>query len=337
MSEQQNMQAVKDAYAAFVRGDVASILSSLTDDVEWIIPGPPEIPYAGVRRGRKGAAEFFRLLRESDDVKVFEPRAFLANGDLVIVFGRYAALVKATGQTAETDWVHAFEFRGGKVARWREYYDSESYAKAYRAAGDGGGRSGNNPSVMNTDKVLRDLSLLAARLTLGGTMAAHGAQKLFGAFGGPGIEGASQFMGSLGFQPGEKYARASSMSELTAGALIVLGALGPVGPAMVVSVMLTAIETVHRPKGFWNAGGGYEMNVMYMMLALLLATEGYGSFSLDGALGLHRKTGATLGWLALAGGAAAAYGILQQREMPQQHRQSSAAERGETETPATVS
>lgn len=340
MSEQENMQAVKDAYAAFARGDVASILSSLTDDVEWNIPGPPEIPYAGVRRGHKGAAEFFRLLSKSDEVKVFEPRAFLAAGDLVIVFGRYAALVKSTGETAETDWVHTFDFRGGKVARWRQYYDSASYAKAYRAAGEGwdaGRGTGNNRSVMKTDKLLRDLSLLAARLTLGGTMAAHGAQKLFGAFGGPGIEGASQFMDSLGFQPGEKYARASSRAELTAGTLIALGALGPVGPAMVVSVMLTAIETVHRPKGFWNTGGGYEMNVMFILLALLLATEGYGSFSLDAALGLHRKTGATLGWLGLAGGVAAAYGFLQQREIPQQQQQPSAAERGETETPATVS
>ncbi len=190
---------------------------------------------------------------------------------------------------------------------------------------------------MNTDKFFRDATLLAVRLTLGGTIAAHGAQKLFGAFGGPGIEGASQFMGSLGFEPGEKYARAASQAELASGTLIALGALGPVGPAMLVSVMLTAIETVHRPKGYWNSGGGYEMNVMIILLALLLATEDYGSFSIDAAIGLHEKVGASLGWLALAGGAAAAYGMLSQRKISPEQRQSRAAETGETETPATVS
>lgn len=189
---------------------------------------------------------------------------------------------------------------------------------------------------MKTDKFLRDAALLAARLTLGGTLAAHGAQKQFGAFAGPGIEGAGQFMGSLGFQPGEKYARVSSGAELASGALIALGALGPVGPAMLVSIMITAIETVHRPKGYFATTGGYELNMMYIMLALILATEGYGSFSVDAALGIHEKSGATLAWLALAGGVAAAYGILQQRAVPQQ-RQASTAETDETETPATVS
>jgi putative oxidoreductase len=193
---------------------------------------------------------------------------------------------------------------------------------------------------MNTDKLLRDLSLLAARLTLGGTIAAHGAQKMFGAFGGPGIEGASQFMSSLGFEPGEKYARASSAAEIASGTLISLGALGPIGPAMLLSVMITAIETVHRPKGYWNTNGGYEMNTMIILLALLLATEGYGSFSFDAALGIHEKTGATFGWLALAGGVGTAIALLQQRQLPMQQQeqpQPSAMETGETETPATVS
>jgi ketosteroid isomerase-like protein len=132
VSEQQNVQVVKDAYAAFGRGDVASILSSLTDDVSWELPGPAEIPYAGLRRGRDGAAEFFQRLGEADDVQLFEPRRFLADGNLVVVLGRYEARVKATGKIAKSDWVHVFEFRDGKVASWREFLDSEEYAKAYR-------------------------------------------------------------------------------------------------------------------------------------------------------------------------------------------------------------
>ncbi|HMF29220.1 MAG TPA: nuclear transport factor 2 family protein [Candidatus Cybelea sp.] len=132
MSEQQNVQSIKDAYAAFERGDVAAILAMLTDDVKWEMPGPAEIPYAGLRKGHTGAGEFFRRLSEADEVQVFEPRRFLADGNLVVAFGRYEARVKATGKIAKSDWVHVFEFRDGKVSSWREFYDSAEYAQAYR-------------------------------------------------------------------------------------------------------------------------------------------------------------------------------------------------------------
>ncbi len=131
MSEADNLQVVKNAYDAFGRGDIAAILSSLTDDVTWHLVGPSEIPYAGLRQGRDGAAEFFRLLGESDDVALFEPRRFLADGNLVVVLGRYEARVKSTGKVAKTDWVHVFEFRDGKVSSWREYLDGAAYAQAY--------------------------------------------------------------------------------------------------------------------------------------------------------------------------------------------------------------
>lgn len=132
MSEQQNVQMVKDAYAAFERGDVPAILAMLTDDVGWEMPGPSEIPYAGLRRGKDGAGEFFSRLGEADEVALFEPRQFLAAGNVVVVLGRYEARVRATGKIAKSDWVHVFEFRDGKVSRWREFYDSADYAQAYR-------------------------------------------------------------------------------------------------------------------------------------------------------------------------------------------------------------
>jgi putative oxidoreductase len=194
---------------------------------------------------------------------------------------------------------------------------------------------------MNTDGIFRDLALLAARVIVGGSMAAHGAQKMFGAFGGPGLEGVSQHLGSLGFEPPEKYARVVSMTEMTCGTLLAFGALGPVGPAMLTSVMVSAIETVHRPKGYWNTDGGYEMNVMYMIIALLLATEGYGSISVDAALGIHERTSSMLGWLGLAAGVTAAMFVLSQRRESLQQGQApqveQPAETAETETPATVS
>lgn len=194
------------------------------------------------------------------------------------------------------------------------------------------GRPRGNNARMDSDKVLRDLSVLAARLVLGGTMAAHGAQKLFGVMGGPGPEKTAQMMESLGFRPSEQVGKMASTTELTSGVLIALGALGPVGPAMLTAVMLVAIETVHRPKGYWNQSGGYEMNAMFIMLALLLANHGYGSFSLDELTGLGRKMRPALGWIAIAGGVAAAIGMLSQRETAPQstHGETPAAEKSES-------
>jgi putative oxidoreductase len=170
---------------------------------------------------------------------------------------------------------------------------------------------------MDLDKTLRDVALLTARLALGGTMIAHGAQKQYGAFGGPGHDKAAQMMHSLGLRPGERHATMASSAEMASGGLIALGLGGPIGPAILTSIMLVAIETVHKQKGFWNSGGGYEMNVMILMLALLLANNGYGSLSLDGAIGVSKKMHAGFAWLALAGGIAAAAGILSQREFDQ--------------------
>lgn len=180
---------------------------------------------------------------------------------------------------------------------------------------------------MDMDKTLRDLALLAARLTLGGTIAAHGAQKLFGTFDGPGPEAAAQMMHSLGMRPGDRYARMASATEIGSGALIALGALGPIGPALLTSVMLVAIETVHRKKGYWNTEGGFEMNTMYITIALLLANVGYGSLSFDEVTGLGERMRPMHGWFALAASVAGAVAILGQRESGQQPQSS----RGETQ------
>ncbi|HKU66996.1 MAG TPA: DoxX family protein [Candidatus Baltobacteraceae bacterium] len=187
---------------------------------------------------------------------------------------------------------------------------------------------------MDIDKTLRDLSLLAARLALGGTMAAHGAQKLFGAFGGPGPEKAAQMMKSLGFQDHDRVATMASATELASGSLIALGALGPIGPAMLAGVMFVAIETVHRPKGYWNSQGGFEMNTMFIMLALLLANQGYGSLSIDELLGLNRRMRPSFAWLAMLGSVAAAVGILGQRETLSQTTRGEMPAGEQTKSPA---
>ena len=184
---------------------------------------------------------------------------------------------------------------------------------------------------MIADRILRDVAHLAARITLGGSIAAHGAQKLFGAFGGPGLDGAGKYFESLGFADGKSMARTASLVEISSGALIALGALGPVGPALLTSTMVVAAETVHRPKGYFTSNGGFELNAMYTLGALLLANNGYGNLSIDGLTGLEKRSGPVLGWLAIAGGIAGAAYILSQRTPPKPHEHTIKVERGSTQ------
>jgi putative oxidoreductase len=129
--------------------------------------------------------------------------------------------------------------------------------------------------------------LLVVRLALGLVMAAHGAQKLFGWFGGYGIAGTGGFLESLGFRPGRVFATAAALAEFGGGLLVALGFLGPVGPALIISVMVVAALTVHRQNGFFVASNGIEVPLVYSTLALALALTGYGASSLDAVLGLQ--------------------------------------------------
>src|SRR5947199_5776821 len=102
------------------------------------------------------------------------------------------------------------------------------------------------------------IGLLLVRLVAGGLMAAHGSQKLFGWFGGYGLTGTGGFFEGLGFRPGRLFAAAAGASELMGGLLVALGLLGPVGPALVLSVMIVAAVTVHW-HGVFAASNGVEI------------------------------------------------------------------------------
>jgi putative oxidoreductase len=159
--------------------------------------------------------------------------------------------------------------------------------------------------------------LLAARLVLGPLMAAHGAQKLFGWFGGPGLRATAGGMEHLGFRPGLPFALAAGGTEVAAGVLTALGLLGPVGPALMVSVMLVAAVSAHLRNGLWAQNGGYEMALLYGAVAFALALTGPGAFSADAALGLSSLWTPAFAWIALAigllGGAA---NLLARRPVP---------------------
>jgi ketosteroid isomerase-like protein len=138
MGTQENLQVVKDGYAAYGRGDLASLLALLAEDVEWIIPGAG-LPLAGTYHGREGAANFFQKLAAESEVLDFQPREFVADGDRVLVFGWERVKVKSTNRTIEVDWIMAFALRNGKIVKFREYTDTKVIADAYgstaRAAG----------------------------------------------------------------------------------------------------------------------------------------------------------------------------------------------------------
>lgn len=138
--------------------------------------------------------------------------------------------------------------------------------------------------------------LFIARLILGGALAAHGAQKLFGWFGGHGIAGTAAFFDSLGFRPAKPFVLAAGAGELAGGALVALGVLGPVGPALIVATMLVAIYAAHWRKGFFATSNGVELPLSYTAAALVIAFAGPGTYSIDHAFGLDRWWPITAGF-----------------------------------------
>ena len=131
-----------------------------------------------------------------------------------------------------------------------------------------------------------EIGLLLLRLTAGLTLAAHGAQKLFGWFGGPGLEGTGQFFETIGFLPGRRHALMAGLAETGGGLLLALGLFTPIGAAVICSVMLVAL-TVHIKNGFFAQNGGYEYALVLGVAALSFAFTGPGSLSLDALLGNH--------------------------------------------------
>jgi len=150
---------------------------------------------------------------------------------------------------------------------------------------------------------------LIARVTIGGLFAGHGAQKLFGWFGGPGPEGTEKMMENLEMRPARRNALAASVSEFAGGTLLALGALTPAAATMLSGTMFTAIRKVHFAKGVWNTGGGYEYNAVLIAALAALVEAGPGAPSVDRALGIERKgTGWALATVA-AGAAGSALAI----------------------------
>jgi putative oxidoreductase len=143
-----------------------------------------------------------------------------------------------------------------------------------------------------------EFAMILLRLIAGLAVAAHGAQKLFGFFGGGGLSGTRTFFTGLGFRTPLAMAIAAGVGELAGGLLFALGLATPLATLALVVVMLNAIGTVHWRKGFFNSAGGYEYNLLVIATALAVTAGGPGHFSLDAALGRVERTSGP--WWALA-------------------------------------
>jgi putative oxidoreductase len=147
---------------------------------------------------------------------------------------------------------------------------------------------------------------LLLRTVIGGLFVGHGTQKLFGWFGGPGLEGSAGFMESLGLRPGRSRALAGGVAEAGGGAMLAAGLATPLAAASLISVMLTAIRKVHFKNGPWNSDGGYEYNIVLIAAALALADVGPGKWSVDTLTG-RKLSGPGWALAALAAGACGSF------------------------------
>lgn len=171
---------------------------------------------------------------------------------------------------------------------------------------------------------MRDLGLLIMRLTVGGLLIGHGAQKLFGAFGGYGLKGTGGWLESLGLRPGDRWAVLAGLGEFGGGLLTALGLFHPIGPILTFGPMGVATGTVHAGKPIWVTEGGPELPVTNMAVGVGLALTGAGRYSLDRTLGI--KVPVSIVLLAAAGvGAGIAMAVNKHREHQQKIELESAA------------
>jgi len=174
-----------------------------------------------------------------------------------------------------------------------------------------------------------EFGLTILRVVAGLIFVAHGAQKLFGWFGGHGVSGTAGFFGQLGLRPARFWAVVAGLAEFFGGLCLVLGLLTPFAAAAVASSMLGAIVLVHLPKGFWNTSGGYEFNLALLAAAVCLGLAGPGAYALDPFIALPvRELDAFLGSLVVGiVGLIVAYGTRAQpaaQPRDQQTRQAAA-------------
>ncbi len=134
MAEAENINVAQQGYDNFKTGSIAALVEQMTEDVVWQLPEIKGVPLAGVRSGRAGVADFFSTLARDQEVIEFTPQEFIAQNDKVVSLGHYKWRVKETSREFESDFVHIFTIRDGKIAGFREHFDTAAAAAAYKKA-----------------------------------------------------------------------------------------------------------------------------------------------------------------------------------------------------------
>jgi ketosteroid isomerase-like protein len=128
-----NVDLVQQLYGAFGKGDIATLMNSMSADIAWHSGGrASDYPGFGPRNGHAEVQEFFKIIAENNEFTHFTPREFYAAGDKVFVLGDYALTLRKTGKTFASDWAHIFTIRDGKVTGFREFLDPALAAECYR-------------------------------------------------------------------------------------------------------------------------------------------------------------------------------------------------------------
>ena len=151
---------------------------------------------------------------------------------------------------------------------------------------------------------MTSLGLLLLRLVMGGLLVGHGAQKVYGMFGGRGPDGTGQMFEKVGLRPGRWWAQVGGSTEMTGGALTALGLLSPLGPLMTMAPMIVAWRKMHWGKPIWVTQGGAELPATNLAIAGALVLAGPGAISVDRVLGTRAPW-----WLSLVGIAGLTAGV----------------------------
>ena len=131
MNEQQNIEIIREIYAAFGRGDVDGIVAKCTTDVEWITHLEPIVPWSGDHSGKDFVPAFFGAIFGSVDVTAFNPQEFVAQGDTVVSTGEFGFTFRATGKSDLSRWVFIWKFRDGMISSYEQFHDA-SIAEAFQ-------------------------------------------------------------------------------------------------------------------------------------------------------------------------------------------------------------
>lgn len=129
----ENVRIVKHMYASFHEGNIDAVLATFADDIDWLQSGPKDIfAFSGPFHGITGMHAYFKALKESLDIQEFVEVEFFGHDDRVVVFGTEKGVVKPTGGEYYYEWTHVFFMSGGKITKYRDYFDTAAVLQAYQ-------------------------------------------------------------------------------------------------------------------------------------------------------------------------------------------------------------